>query len=114
MNNYSKANKYDIDFVAENLMVPNSLMVLEELIKDLNLQKGMRALELGSGIGLTSIFLVKEFDVEVFWVNLWISPAENYERFKKMCVDNKIIPFCFNDKTKGTVFVANKYKNTKK
>ena len=41
----------------------------------------MRVLDLGCGKGLTSIFIAKEFDVEVYAVDLWLSATENYERF---------------------------------
>lgn len=80
-------------------MGPNSMMILEELTKNLPLKKGMRVLDLGCGRGLTSIFLAKEFDLEVYAVDLWTSPTENYQRFRKMGVENNIIPLCFDAST---------------
>lgn len=42
----------------------------------------MKILDLGCGKGLTSIFLAKEFGVQVYATDLWITAAENFERFK--------------------------------
>ena len=39
------------------------------------------ALDLGCGKGLSSIFLAREFGVEVWAADLWIKPTENYKRF---------------------------------
>ncbi len=89
---FTKSNKYDFDFVKENMMGPNSMKILEELSESLKLEKGMRVLDLGCGRGLTSIFLAKEYDVTVFATDLWISATDNYERIKSMGLEDKIIP----------------------
>ena len=72
-----KTAKYDKQFVSDNLMESNALKIAEELTMNLDLQPGMRVLDLGCGKGLTSIFLAKEFGVEVFATDLWISATEN-------------------------------------
>lgn len=89
---YSKTKKYDIQFIKENMMGPNSMKILEELMDELTLTSGMRVLDLGCGNGLTSIFLAKEFGVQVYAVDLWISATDNYKRFEKMGLEDKIIP----------------------
>lgn len=83
---------YGDGFINENLMGPNAMRVLDELIKSSNLKKGMKVLDLGCGKGLTSIFLAKEFGVTVYATDLWISATENYERFKAMGLMDLIIP----------------------
>lgn len=90
--NYIKSNKYDKGFIMENMMGPNSMKVFEELIEGVPLNSGMRVLDLGCGTGLTSIFLAKEYGVQVFAVDLWISASDNYNRFKSMELENQIIP----------------------
>ena len=85
-------SQFDTSFVKENMMGPNAIRMIEELAKSLKLEKGMRVLDLGCGKGLTAIFLAKEFGVTVFATDLWISALENYERFKAMGVEDKIIP----------------------
>lgn len=82
----------DKNFIIENMMGPNSWMIIDELTKNLPLKKGMRVLDLGCGRGLTSIFLAQKFDVEVYALDLWISASDNYERFKQVNLDHKIIP----------------------
>ncbi|MGG4184365.1 methyltransferase domain-containing protein [Paenibacillus jamilae] len=66
--------------------------MLEELSKNLTLQKGMRVLDLGCGTGLTSIYLAQKFDITVFAVDLWISATENYRRFREFGLESQIIP----------------------
>ena len=90
--NFYKTEKYDKDFLKENMMGPNSMMILEELLNEIPLKAGMRVLDLGCGNGLTSVFLAKEYGVQVFALDLWISATENYRRFLKNGVDDLIIP----------------------
>lgn len=89
---FIKTNKYDKKFIEENLMGPNSMKMLEELLQPVKLEKGMRVLDLGCGKGLTSILLAKEFDVQVFATDLWISATQNYKTFKSMNLESQIIP----------------------
>ena len=90
--NFYKTEKYDKDFLKENMMGPNSMMILEELLNEIPLKAGMRVLDLGCGNGLTSVFLAKEYGVQVFALDLWISATDNYRRFLKNGVDDLVIP----------------------
>jgi len=84
--------EFNDDFVMNNMMGPNALRILEEMIRDLDLKKGMRILDLGCGKGLTSIYLAKKYGVTVYAVDLWISATENFERFKEQGFEERIIP----------------------
>ncbi len=95
----NRIEKYDKQFIDKNMMGPNSMRILQEVVENLGLKKGMRVLDIGCGQGLTSIFLAKEFDVEVYAVDLWIPATENLKRFKEFGVDDKIIPLCFDATT---------------
>ena len=44
--NFYKTEKYDKDFLKENMMGPNSMMILEELLNEVPLKAGMRVLDL--------------------------------------------------------------------
>lgn len=90
--NFPKSEKYDKNFVNENLMGPNSLKLLEELSANLDLHPGMKIMDLGCGKGLTSIFLAKEFGVRVYATDLWITATENYQRIKDWHLEDLIIP----------------------
>ncbi len=89
---FVRTEKYDKQFVTENLMGPNALKMLEELISTLDIHSGMKILDLGCGKGLTSIFLAKEFGATVYATDLWIAATDNYTRFKAAGLDNLIIP----------------------
>ena len=89
---FKKCNKYDTAFLKENMMGPNAIKIIEEMSESLELEKGMRVLDLGCGKGISSIFLAKEYDVTVFATDLWISATDNYERIKSMGLEDKIIP----------------------
>lgn len=83
---------YDDDFMFENMMGPNSIRIIEEMTRSVDLKEGMRVLDLGCGKGLTSIFLAREYGVTVYATDLWIPATENYERFKTMGLEDRIIP----------------------
>ena len=89
---YPKSEQYDKQFLLENMMGPNALKILEELTEGIKLTSDMKILDLGCGKGLTSIFLAKEFGVQVYATDLWITAAENFERFKKLGLEDRIIP----------------------
>lgn len=79
-------------YIKENLMGPNCIKVLEEFSKEIDLKPNMRVLDLGCGSGLTSMYLAKTFDIQVFATDLWISASDNYNRFKELGYENNIIP----------------------
>ena len=80
------------DFLKQNMMGPNSIVILEELLENIKIEKGMRILDLGCGRGLTSIFLAKKYKAAVYAVDLWISATDNYKRFEEMNVEKYVIP----------------------
>jgi cyclopropane fatty-acyl-phospholipid synthase-like methyltransferase len=96
MRNFERCEKYYKNygkFFQENKMLgPNAMWLIEILCEKMNLKPGMRVLDMGCGMGLTSIFLAKEFGVTVFANDLWISSTDNYHRFVEMGVDNMVFP----------------------
>jgi cyclopropane fatty-acyl-phospholipid synthase-like methyltransferase len=89
---YLKTEKYDADWISENWMGPNPLLLLEELCRNLDLKPDMKVLDMGCGKGLTSVFLAKEYGVTVFANDLWISATENLRRFEKAGTADKVYP----------------------
>ncbi|MDR1874117.1 MAG: methyltransferase domain-containing protein [Synergistaceae bacterium] len=89
---FGKHTEFDKDFYQKNLMGPSSVRIIEELTQHLRLSSGMRILDLGCGTGLTSIFLAKEFGVQVFATDLWIAATDNYERIRAFGLEDRIIP----------------------
>lgn len=72
--NYPRSSRYDPEWLVRLDMGPNPLWLLEDLSHDLDLRPGMRVLDLGSGMGATSVFLAREFGVQVVAADLWVSP----------------------------------------
>ena len=92
---YTKSQAYEKQFLLDNMMGPNPIKILEELTEFpgmLDLKPDMRVLDLGCGRGLTSIFLAREFGVQVFATDLWITASENFARFKEVGLEHRIIP----------------------
>lgn len=83
---------YDADFLNENMMGPNAIVIAQELTHGIPFKNGMKVLDLGCGRGLSSIFLAREFGVQVFALDLWTSSTDNYNRFKQMGVCDLVVP----------------------
>ena len=66
------SNKYDPNWVLDNSMGPNALWLTEWLCETMDLKPDMRVLDLGCGRALSSVFLAKEFGVQVWAYDLWI------------------------------------------
>ena len=92
MNKFSKAAKYDPEWLKANMMGPNAVYLLERLSEYMDLHEGMRVLDLGCGMGITSVFLAKEFGVSVGATDLWIPATENYKRFIEAGVSDRVYP----------------------
>lgn len=86
------SSRYDFNWMLKNNMGPNALWLTEWLTELLPLKSGMRVLDLGCGKALSSVFLAKEFDVQVWAIDLWMSPDRNWKRIKKAGVDQKVFP----------------------
>jgi SAM-dependent methyltransferase len=70
----------------------NSLCLTEWLSTALDLRAGMRVLDLGCGRASSSIFLRREFEVQVWATDLWISASENIQRIRDAGVEDGVFP----------------------
>ena len=86
MNNFPKADSFDINLVRSKIMGPNPLKLCEELLHGANIAKGSRVCDLGSGTGITSVMLAREYGLDVYAVDLWSDPDENRAFFREMGV----------------------------
>jgi len=68
---YPLASAYEAEWVLENEMGPNVLWLTEALSRVMKLERGMRVLDMGCGTALSSIFLAREFDLQVWATDLW-------------------------------------------
>ncbi|NLB79163.1 MAG: SAM-dependent methyltransferase, partial [Clostridiaceae bacterium] len=53
-------------WIFSNSMGPNPIWLTEYLVQPFDLKPGMRVLDLGCGKGITSVFLAREFGVQVY------------------------------------------------
>ena len=82
-----------MNLVREKSMGPNPIKLEEELLADHRIPQGATVMDLGSGQGLTSVFLVKEYGFRVFAADLWSNPTENKRFFDQMgLTTEQIIP----------------------
>ncbi|MBN2535939.1 MAG: methyltransferase domain-containing protein [Spirochaetales bacterium] len=89
---FPHASTYNPYWIFEHQMGPNVLWLTEWLVKDMNIKPGMRILDMGCGKSLSSIFLAREFDVEVWANDLWIQADDNWKRIRDAGPDNRIFP----------------------
>lgn len=97
------SNDKNAEFLKASMMGPNAMRISEEMASHLNINERMRVLDLGCGCGLSSLFLAKKYGATVVAADLWISPTENYERFKSLGIDDLVMPISV-DATKGLPF----------
>ncbi|MCL2704478.1 MAG: class I SAM-dependent methyltransferase [Defluviitaleaceae bacterium] len=91
------SNKYDPMWIIYNAMGPNPLWLTEWLTPFFDLKPGMRVLDLGCGKGITSVFLAREFGVQVYAVDFdeWAgltSPEMRWDNAKEYGVEDLVIP----------------------
>jgi SAM-dependent methyltransferase len=90
---FPRAARYNPEWVIANASGgANSLWLTEWLAASLNLQPGMRVLDLGCGRAASSIFLRHEFGVQVWATDLWTSPSENLQRIRDAGVEEGVFP----------------------
>ena len=89
---FPRSSRYHPDWVIANGMGGNPLWMVEWLTTAMDLKRGMRVLDLGCGRALTSIFLAREFDVQVWATDLWISAGENLDRIRDAGVEDRVFP----------------------
>ena len=89
---YPRSAGYDPMWTLRNAMGPNPLWLVEALTARMHLEPGMRVLDLGCGKAITSIFLAREFGVDVVAADLWIKPSDNWPRIVEAGVAGRVLP----------------------
>ena len=91
--NYPKSKKYDTPELQQKIMGPNPVKLEEELLENNKIPSGATVCDLGSGQGLTSVFMAKEYGFKVYAADLWSDPEENRKFFVSQgLTDEQIIP----------------------
>ena len=90
---YILSKKYDTPELQALIMGPNPVKLEEELLRGSRIPAGAVVCDLGSGTGLTSVFMAKEYGFTVYAADLWSDPDENRRFFRRMGLsDGQVIP----------------------
>ncbi|MEO7817840.1 MAG: methyltransferase domain-containing protein [Actinomycetota bacterium] len=89
---FPRSAAYDPGWVVSHQMGPNVLWLTEWLCEVMELRPGMRVLDLGCGKALSSIFLAREFDVQVWATDLWVSASDNWTRIVEQRLTDWVFP----------------------
>ena len=90
---YEKSQAYESHALMQKIMGPNPIKLEEELLLDCMIPRGAVVCDLGSGQGLTSVFLAKEYGFTVYAADLWSDPEKNRQFFREMgLTDREIVP----------------------
>ncbi len=89
---FPRSAAYDEAWVTANRMGPNVLWLVESLAARMELESDARVLDLGCGKALSSVFLAREFGVEVWATDLWIKPTKNWERIRAAGLAGRVHP----------------------
>lgn len=71
---FPKATSFDTALVRSKIMGPNPLKLCEELLCDASIPRGARVCDIGSGTGITSALLAREYGFDTCAVDLWERP----------------------------------------
>jgi cyclopropane fatty-acyl-phospholipid synthase-like methyltransferase len=89
---FPRSQKYALDWVTKGGMGSNPVWMTEWLCEKLDLKPGMRVLDLGCGYARSSVFLAREFGVQVWAVDLWVPATENAQRIREEQLEDQIFP----------------------
>ena len=90
---FPRASKYHPEWVLASVSsAANALWLTEWLAEEIVFRPGMRVLDLGCGRAMSSIFLHREFGVQVWAADLWFSPTENLRRIRDAAVEGGVFP----------------------
>ncbi len=90
---FPRSSKYHAEWVIAGASGgANALWLTEWLAEALDLRPQMRVLDLGCGLAMSSIFLRREFGVQVWATDLWFSAANNLRRIRDADVEDGVFP----------------------
>lgn len=90
---FPRSNAYSPEWVKASASGgANAMWLCEWLCSVLDLKPGMRVLDLGCGRAASSIFLAREFGVQVWATDLWFDPYENMRRIHDAGLASSVYP----------------------
>lgn len=90
---FPRSSRYHPDWIKAGVSGgANPLWLTEWLTAAVDLRPGMRVLDLGCGLALSSVFLRREFGVQVWATDLWFSAEDNARRVQDAGVADGVFP----------------------
>jgi SAM-dependent methyltransferase len=90
---FPRSSRYHPDWIAAGASGgANPLWLTEWLAEALELQPDMRVLDLGCGLAMSSVFLRREFGVQVWATDLWFNASDNLQRVRDAGLDDGVFP----------------------
>jgi cyclopropane fatty-acyl-phospholipid synthase-like methyltransferase len=90
---FPRSNRYHPDWVTSRVSGgANALWLTEWLTEVIDFKPGMRVPDLGCGRAMSSVFLHREFGVQVWVVDLWFSAVENLQCVRDAGVADGVYP----------------------
>jgi cyclopropane fatty-acyl-phospholipid synthase-like methyltransferase len=89
---FPKSAAYHPDWISKNGCGGNAVWLAEWLCESLDLRPGMRVLDLGCGKVTSSVFLAREFGVDVWATDLWFTASENSRRLHDVGFADRVFP----------------------
>lgn len=90
---FPKTNRFDTNLIRSKIMGPNTCKLTEELMEGAAIPQGAVVLDLGSGSGISSTMLAREYGFVTYAADLWSDPSENMRFFESMGLTNReVIP----------------------
>jgi len=90
---FPKANHFDTTVVRSKIMGPNTLKLCEELMDEAAVPAGSVVLDLGSGCGISSAMLAREYGLITCAADLWSDPSQNMRFLESLGLTNReVIP----------------------
>jgi cyclopropane fatty-acyl-phospholipid synthase-like methyltransferase len=87
-----RASAWDRAWVEAHSLGENVLHLAESLTQVMALRPGMRVLDLGCGHAVSSIFLAREFGVQVWAVDRGVDPSDNMARVVERGCEGSVVP----------------------
>ncbi len=93
LNRFPRSSAYHPEWVMAGISgAANALWMAEWLVEAMELRPGMRVLDLGCGRALSSVFLHREYGVQVWATDLWFSASENLRRIRDAGAEDGVFP----------------------
>jgi SAM-dependent methyltransferase len=88
---FPRSEKYPLEWITAGGMGSHPLWMAEWLCQAVELRAGMRVLDLGCGWARSSMFLAREFGVQVWATDLWVPASDNWRTIQAEGLQDEVL-----------------------